>query len=51
MFKFLKKKKPIKDDLEKALEQGLITKEELLRLRFERASQIYKDFLKEDQKK
>jgi len=44
---FTKKKNAIPDDLDKALALGLITKEELLRLRLERAEQKYKDFLKE----
>lgn len=47
LLKFLKKKKEIKDELDKALAEGLITKEELLRLRLERAEAIYKTFLKE----
>lgn len=51
MFKFLKRKKQIPDQLDKALAFGLITKEELLRLRLERAEQTYKDFLKKDTKK
>lgn len=45
------KKKPIPDKLEQALELGLITKEELLRLRLERAEQTYKEFLNKDKKK
>lgn len=40
-------KKQIKDELEKALKQGLITKEELLRLRYERANTRLKEFLKD----
>jgi len=47
MFKFLKRKKNIKDNLDNALLLGLITKEELLRLRLERAETKLKEFLKE----
>lgn len=47
MFKFLKRKKEIKDNLDRALAEKLITKEELLRLRSERAGAKYKEFLKE----
>lgn len=51
MFKFLskifKKKKETPDELDKALAQGIITKEELLRLRCERAEAKLKEFLKE----
>jgi len=51
MFKFFKHKKKIPDKLDEALKLGLITDEELLRLRLERADQTYKDFLKKFQKK
>jgi len=47
---FKKKKKDLPDNLDKALTLGLITKEELLRLRLDRAEQKYKDFLKEQKK-
>lgn len=52
MFKFLlgkilKKKKEIRDDLDKAITLGLITQEELLRLRADRAEAKLKEFLKE----
>jgi len=46
LVKFFKKKREIKDELDKALEYGLITEEELLRLRCERAETKYKEFLK-----
>lgn len=52
MFKFFKKKiKKINDNLDTALKQGLITEEELLRLRLDRAENIYKKFLKNQEKK
>jgi len=47
MFKNIFKKKEIKDELDKALAMGLITKEELLRLRSERADRKLKEFLKD----
>jgi len=43
MFKIFQKK--LKGDLEKALEQGLITKEEMLRLKVERATTELKKHL------
>jgi len=43
MFKIFQKK--LKGDLEKALEQGLITKEEMLRLKIERANAELKKYL------
>lgn len=50
--KFLKIKKKIPDcKLEQALKLGLITKEEVLKLRLERADQDYKNFIKKGQKK
>lgn len=52
MFNFFKKnKKEIKDTLEEVEKLGFITKEEMLKLRLERAENIYKNFLKKDQKK
>jgi len=48
---FKKTKKPIPDKLDEALKFGLITKEENLKLRLERADKTYKDFLKKETKK
>lgn len=51
MFKFLpkilKRKKEIRDDLDRAISLGLITQEELLRLRSERADAKLKHYLKQ----
>lgn len=47
MFKNLFKKKEIKDELDKALALALITKEEFLRLHYERANTKLKEFLKD----
>jgi len=49
MFKIFKKKP--KDNLEKALEQDLITEEEMLRLKVDRAELIYKEYLEKKHKK
>lgn len=49
--KFWFKKKPKKDKLEEAEKQGLITDEELHRLRYERAKEEYSDYLKRNRKK
>lgn len=48
MFNFLKKifKKNIPDELDIALKENLITKEEFLKLRLERAEREYENFVK-----
>lgn len=43
---FKRKKKKIEDQLELALGQGVITEEEVLKLRVDRAENELKDFLK-----
>lgn len=43
---FFKRKEIKKDSLEKALDLGLITREELLKLKIDRAKENYKKFLK-----
>jgi hypothetical protein len=45
IFRFFRKKQ-IKDELDKAFLMGLITEEELYRLRLERAEEKYKEFIK-----
>lgn len=47
IFKIFKRKKEIKDKLDEALGQGLITNEEFLRLRCDRADTKLKEYLKE----
>lgn len=46
-----RKKKAIPDELKKAFEQGLITEEEMLRLRCERAEEVLKAHLLSKKKK
>jgi hypothetical protein len=48
--RIFKRKKHIEDQLDNALKQGLITNEEILRLRLDRADQEYKNFIKEKKK-
>lgn len=48
--RIFKKKKYIEDNLDIAKKQGLITDEEILRLRLDRADQEYKNFVKEKKK-
>lgn len=47
---FLKIRKKSNDKLEEAESEGLITKEEKLKLRYERAREDYEDFLIKNKK-
>lgn len=49
--KFLRKRKRSNDKLDEAVKLGHISKEELYRLRYQRAKQDYADFLKDQKKK
>jgi len=48
---FKRKKSNDKEDLDKAKELGLITEEEMLRLKIERAEQDLKEYLDRQKKK
>lgn len=47
---FFKRKKIERDELDKAFDLGLITKEEVLRLRIDRAKEDFKNFVKKTKK-
>jgi hypothetical protein len=48
---FLRKRKVGNDKLTEAEKQGLITTEEMYRLRYERAKEDYADYIKKQKKK